>query len=779
MPTALDQYKTIQQKIAERKASGQWLNTNKQNADAAVAQYWQENVNQALKQVWDAWIAINYTATPVTPPTPTSMPDGGQVTPDQTTQNTQATNVTPTQKVEATTTQPVKTPEQIQSENYQNYLDQKKLRLQTNANNTLASNTAVYSTGKDLFNAVKGGSMIPWSKEFTDLTTKNPNLLQEYNAVKTQEDNLNTIKTLWEAIVGEVTPPKENKALNSLVNYFTKSMDTDLASEYQNTVTNNPEYQASVQKFNGINQQIADNNKNIQALNEAVRKKYSAWTPESLIASAIAREARPLIEQWQYLSQLQANAQADMSRIFDQNKEMFTLKQQERTDNRNIAFQLYNTINADQIRQEDIAQKDIDLKKQIALEEYQHGRDRNEKLDDLKRQEEYNLKVGLLQLGVDPTGMTSEQMSKEFSKAQSIALSQKESKIISWIKPWELIYQDWKFITAPWAQWTGNVTPNRPNIRYETTANNGWITVNVDAGYAWPEDRKTKYAWWYQCWQFVNDVAGIWVWDTLAEKESMINKDLPATPWAAFVEDIWNTGAINWVPTGHIGIVEKVYNDGSIDVVEANYAEPWKVTRSTISPSDKRYKNIKGFIQTDLMKWPETKYRDITDIVLPEKTSEFKAKSFGYGSRMDSSDKILQEADKRFSESSGASEYLTPRWEYTPNWLKSADQQKYEQAQRDFINAKLRQESGAVISPQEFENARLQYFAQPWDANETIAQKRKNRELVISEMFRNAWKTESGEDISSIYSSIKNSNIDNTTLTTLSSSDKNEALNIK
>jgi hypothetical protein len=58
-------------------------------------------------------------------------------------------------------------------------------------------------------------------------------------------------------------------------------------------------------------------------------------------------------------------------------------------------------------------------------------------------------------------------------------------------------------------------------------------------------------------------------------------------------------------------------------------------------------------------------------------------------------------------------------------------QQKVEQAQRDFVNAILRKESGAAISPSEFENARKQYFAQPGDSAPVIEQKRANRETAI------------------------------------------------
>jgi hypothetical protein len=65
------------------------------------------------------------------------------------------------------------------------------------------------------------------------------------------------------------------------------------------------------------------------------------------------------------------------------------------------------------------------------------------------------------------------------------------------------------------------------------------------------------------------------------------------------------------------------------------------------------------------------------------------------------------------------------------NFTQSEAQQQVEQAQRNFINALLRQESGAVISPSEFDNARKQYFPQPGDGPKVIEQKRLNREAVI------------------------------------------------
>ena len=66
------------------------------------------------------------------------------------------------------------------------------------------------------------------------------------------------------------------------------------------------------------------------------------------------------------------------------------------------------------------------------------------------------------------------------------------------------------------------------------------------------------------------------------------------------------------------------------------------------------------------------------------------------------------------------------------NFLRTPEGQRYDQAKRDFINAILRQESGAVIGESEFANAEKQYFPQPGDSPEVIAQKRQNREAAIA-----------------------------------------------
>lgn len=65
----------------------------------------------------------------------------------------------------------------------------------------------------------------------------------------------------------------------------------------------------------------------------------------------------------------------------------------------------------------------------------------------------------------------------------------------------------------------------------------------------------------------------------------------------------------------------------------------------------------------------------------------------------------------------------------------SPAQQQVEQAQRDFINAVLRRESGAVISESEFDDARKQYFPQVGDSEAVKKQKADNRRRATQLMM--------------------------------------------
>jgi hypothetical protein len=68
----------------------------------------------------------------------------------------------------------------------------------------------------------------------------------------------------------------------------------------------------------------------------------------------------------------------------------------------------------------------------------------------------------------------------------------------------------------------------------------------------------------------------------------------------------------------------------------------------------------------------------------------------------------------------------------------SPEQQRYQQAADDWIRAKLRQESGAVISDDEMRSEYNTYFPQPGDSKEVIAQKRRSRQTATASMAKAA-----------------------------------------
>jgi len=115
--------------------------------------------------------------------------------------------------------------------------------------------------------------------------------------------------------------------------------------------------------------------------------------------------------------------------------------------------------------------------------------------------------------------------------------------------------------------------------------------------------------------------------------------------------------------------------------------------------------------------------------------TESQAASLSYGTRMMDADKTLGTVGIDYSplkvNIAGATEGV-PGLNYLTNANLSDKEQSVSQAQRNFINASLRKESGASISPSEFSNAKQQYFPQPGDSPTVIAQKADNRARQIN-----------------------------------------------
>ncbi len=107
--------------------------------------------------------------------------------------------------------------------------------------------------------------------------------------------------------------------------------------------------------------------------------------------------------------------------------------------------------------------------------------------------------------------------------------------------------------------------------------------------------------------------------------------------------------------------------------------------------------------------------------------NDSQSKALLFGDRMAAADKILGDLNTKGvylsnpATSVGGVVGAAARWA-TPN-----ENLQVEQAQRDFVNAVLRRESGAAISDSEFDNARKQYFPQMFDGEDVRKQKAEAR----------------------------------------------------
>jgi hypothetical protein len=133
--------------------------------------------------------------------------------------------------------------------------------------------------------------------------------------------------------------------------------------------------------------------------------------------------------------------------------------------------------------------------------------------------------------------------------------------------------------------------------------------------------------------------------------------------------------------------------------------------------------------------------------------TEFQSKAALFGARAEEADRILNDLAKQGVERPGVIKQIAGGVPVVGGALEagvnalpgalggpSAGQQQVEQARRDFVNAVLRQESGAVIGESEFRNAERQYFPQIGDTPQVIAQKAANRRTAIEGLKRGAGK---------------------------------------
>jgi hypothetical protein len=165
-----------------------------------------------------------------------------------------------------------------------------------------------------------------------------------------------------------------------------------------------------------------------------------------------------------------------------------------------------------------------------------------------------------------------------------------------------------------------------------------------------------------------------------------------------------------------------------VELFDEASGQPYKATWDQETQSYKRVGGVKARSGMQLTTNPDGTV-SLTEGPLSNrpKLTEGEAKNAGFLERVNKSSQVLDAL-----EGQGTSLYnkTIGNIPVVGNYARSQDAQKYDQAKRDFVNAVLRRESGAVISDQEFANAEQQYFPQPGDGPEVIAQKRANREAA-------------------------------------------------
>lgn len=102
-----------------------------------------------------------------------------------------------------------------------------------------------------------------------------------------------------------------------------------------------------------------------------------------------------------------------------------------------------------------------------------------------------------------------------------------------------------------------------------------------------------------------------------------------------------------------------------------------------------------------------------------------------YGRRIEAANSVL---DQLAQEGYNRASYMEGLKNFVPEGLQSGSLKRQNQAERNFVNAVLRRESGAAIPASEFENAERQYFPRAGDTPEVLAQKEQNRLQALEGM---------------------------------------------
>lgn len=112
-------------------------------------------------------------------------------------------------------------------------------------------------------------------------------------------------------------------------------------------------------------------------------------------------------------------------------------------------------------------------------------------------------------------------------------------------------------------------------------------------------------------------------------------------------------------------------------------------------------------------------------------TTESERRNAGFAMRMHKADEEMVGMEARGAHTGRAAQRVAHGVPIVGNFLTDKDFQVYLQRMEDWVRAKLRLESGAVINPDEWKKEVIAFFPQPGDTAEAIDAKRRAREISL------------------------------------------------
>lgn len=143
-------------------------------------------------------------------------------------------------------------------------------------------------------------------------------------------------------------------------------------------------------------------------------------------------------------------------------------------------------------------------------------------------------------------------------------------------------------------------------------------------------------------------------------------------------------------------------------------------------------KGTVGLLDTEHKKLTNAKLRKEMEDGKKPGQSEFAAA--GYSKRLEQAEDVFKQAAATGFDPTSTKAALQRKIPDILGGFKPEGLQLQEQAEKNFLNAVLRRESGASISPSENESGVKQYFPRPGDSPEVLRQKEINRKIVYEGM---------------------------------------------